>query len=67
MKNGSRSGFWERKGKNPALGAFLSTTIILALYGLAGNVVIGVYMLGDVSGLTFEDYGEFIRTIVGRY
>ena len=32
-------GFWERKGKSPALGALIGVTLIAALYSLAGNFV----------------------------
>ncbi len=63
----TQPGFWERKGKNPALGAFLAATLILATYGLAGNIVVGAYMLGDASGLKLEDFSEFSRNIVSRY
>jgi uncharacterized protein len=60
-------GFWESKGKNPALGAFLAATLIVALYGLAGNLVMGAYMLGGMDSLKSGDWGEMSRDIVNRF
>lgn len=60
-------GFWERKGRNPALGAFLATTMIAALYSLAGNLVFMVYMLGDMGGMRGIDWSSFRADIIERY
>lgn len=60
-------GFWERRGRNPALGAFLATTMIAALYSLAGNLVFLVYMLGDMEGMRTVDWASFRSGIIERY
>lgn len=60
-------GFWERRGRNPALGAFIATTMIAALYSLAGNVVFLVYMLGDLGGMRAVDWASFRTGIMERY
>lgn len=63
----SSIGFWEKKGRNQALGAFLAVTLIVALYALGGNLVLSVYMLGDASGMTSIDWNEYSKTIISRY
>jgi membrane protease YdiL (CAAX protease family) len=61
------AGFWERGGRNPALGAFLATTMIAALYSLAGNLVFLAYMLGDMEGMRAIDWNVFRSGIIERY
>jgi membrane protease YdiL (CAAX protease family) len=60
-------GFWERKGKSPALGALIGVTLIAALYSLAGNVLISAYMLGDMGRLGQADWNELRHGIMDRY
>jgi len=49
MRRGSAvPGYWERRGKSPVLGAIIGTTLIAALYSLAGNLVMSFYMVGDM-------------------
>ncbi|HOX34056.1 MAG TPA: CPBP family intramembrane metalloprotease, partial [Spirochaetales bacterium] len=62
-----RKGFWELPGKNPALGAFLGTTLIVALYGLAGSSVLGAYLLADLSFLEGGDWKELGSKLLARY
>jgi uncharacterized protein len=64
-------GFWERSGKSPVLGALIGTTIIAALYSLAGNLVMSTYMIGDMlgnpEGLASKNWEEMRRLIMSRY
>jgi uncharacterized protein len=64
-------GFWERSGKNPVLGALLGTTMIAALYSLAGSLVMSAYMIGDMlrdPGLFgSSDWIELRKLTMSRY
>jgi membrane protease YdiL (CAAX protease family) len=64
-------GYWERSGKNPVLGAILGTTLIAALYSLAGNLVFSAYMIGDMMGnpgsFAGESWMEIRRLVMSRY
>ena len=64
-------GFWERSGKSPVLGAFIGTTLIAALYSLAGNLVMSAYMIGDMlgapGGLAAKTWEEARKLVMSRY
>jgi membrane protease YdiL (CAAX protease family) len=60
-------GFWEKKGRNQALGAFLAATLIVALYEIAGNLVLSFYMLGDASTMQSINWSEYSKHIISRY
>jgi uncharacterized protein len=64
-------GFWERSGKSPVLGALIGTTIISALYSLAGNLVMSVYMIGNMLGnpgsLASKSWEEMRRLVTSRH
>lgn len=60
-------GFWEREGRSPVLGAFIATTLIVALYSLAGNIVFLAYMLGDMRGFASSDWIQLRHGILTRY
>jgi membrane protease YdiL (CAAX protease family) len=59
--------FWEREGKSPILGAILGTTMIAALYSLAGNFLFLAYMLGDLSGISSMNWEQLRSGIMDRY
>jgi uncharacterized protein len=67
----SEPGFWEREGKNPVLGAILGTTMIAALYSLAGSLVFSVYMIGDMLGnpgaFSSDSWIEIRKLVMSRY
>jgi membrane protease YdiL (CAAX protease family) len=60
-------GFWEREGKSPILGALIGTTVVAALYSLAGNFLVLAYMLGDMSGIASSSWEELRAGIMDRY
>jgi membrane protease YdiL (CAAX protease family) len=60
-------GFWEREGRSPVLGSLIATTLIVALYSLAGNIVMLAYMLGDMRGFGSGDWIELRHGILDRY
>jgi membrane protease YdiL (CAAX protease family) len=62
-----RTGFWERKGKSPVLGALIATTLIVAAYSLAGNVVFTAYMLGDIGARGTSDWNQLANSLMSRY
>jgi uncharacterized protein len=59
--------FWEREGKSPILGAILGTTMIAALYSLAGNFLFLAYMLGDLGGISPMNWEQLRSGIMDRY
>jgi uncharacterized protein len=63
----SEVGFWEREGKNPILGAIIVTTMIAALYSLAGNFLVLAYLLGDMGGLAAANWEQLRTGIMDRY
>jgi uncharacterized protein len=67
----SEPGFWERRDKSPVLGAILGTTLIAALYSLAGNLVMSAYMLGDMMGnpgaFNGQSWMELREVTIARY
>jgi len=60
-------GFWEREGRSPVLGSLIATTLIVALYSLAGNIVLLAYMLGDMRGFSSGDWIQLRHGILDRY
>jgi membrane protease YdiL (CAAX protease family) len=63
----SETGFWEREGRSPILGALIGTTVIVALYSLAGNFLLLAYMLGDIGGLASMSWEQLRTGIMARY
>jgi len=63
----AEAGFWEREGKSPILGALIGTTLITALYSLAGNFLMLAYMLGDMGRLTSTNWEDLRSGILESY
>jgi uncharacterized protein len=63
----AEAGFWERESKSPILGALIGTTVITALYSLAGNSLMLAYMLGDMGRLSSANWEELRSGIMERY
>jgi membrane protease YdiL (CAAX protease family) len=63
----SEPGFWEREGRSPVLGAILGTTVIAALYSLAGNFLMLGYMLGDMGRMKTANWEQLRTGIMDRY
>lgn len=67
MRSLSQTGYWERRGRNPALGAFLGTTLIMALYSIAGNFVVMGYIFGDMARMKTSDWATMASSVYARY
>jgi uncharacterized protein len=60
-------GSWEAKGRSPVLAAILGTTLIAALYSLAGNLAFLAYMLVDLGRMGAVDWYELSSGVIARY